>query len=440
MASFNISSGTITTQQYLEGGETGYIGVNGSLQTGADTAIYVNPSINGIFSGSLANPTISNAGAITGGNDAIYIDSPYSGTVYILNTGSITSTNTHVMLAFFDAGSIVFDNAGTLTSSDSTTLIFGGGDDTLIIRNGSSMSGDVEGGDGTDTIDYSHWTGSGVAVVLGGLATGTMFVNRFENVIGSAQGDSITGNSAANVLFGLDGDDTLSGMAGNDVLWGGVGNDTLTGGADDDALYGGAGNDQMAGGTGNDIYQVTDAGDVVTEAGDEGFDDVWTTVSWTVTSGNIEGVYAVGTGLTVTGSAFADVLVADTAGSTLNGSDGDDTLWGQAGDDTLTGGSGNDVIRGGGGADTITGGAGNDQLVGGAGADTFVFDAPDWGYDQVFDFVQGTDHLDMRGSGATGMADLTFYSAGGNTAVFLGSARIDLYGVSALTASDFIFA
>lgn len=440
MASFNIASGTVTDQQFIEGGENGRIGIDGSLQTDVTTAIYLNSNINGVFDGSLADPTIINDGTITSGSDSIYIDTPYSGTIYIQNTGSITSANLRVMVTFYDAGSVVFDNAGTLTSFDETTLYFGGGDDTLIIRNGSSMNGNVQGAGGTDTLDYSHWTGSGVVATLGGNATGMSAIYSFENVIGSAQGDSITGSSGANVLFGLDGDDTLSGMAGNDVLWGGVGNDTLTGGADDDALYGGAGNDQMAGGTGNDIYQVTDAGDVVIEAGDEGFDNVWTTVSWTVTSGNIEGVYAVGTGLTVTGSAFADVLVADTAGSTLNGSDGDDTLWGQAGDDTLIGGSGNDVIRGGGGTDTLVGGAGNDQLVGGAGADTFVFHAPDWGYDQVFDFVQGTDHLDLRGSGATGMADLTFYSAGGNTAVFLGTARIDVYGVSALTASDFIFA
>ena len=187
-------------------------------------------------------------------------------------------------------------------------------------------------------------------------------------------------------------------------------------------------------------YQATDAGDTVAENAGEGTDYVFATVSWTGTTLNIEAVYAVGSGITPTGTSGPDTLVDDAiASTTLRGGSGQDTLWGQVGADSLSGGASSDTLRGGAGNDTLSGDAGDDQLMGGTGADTFVFGTPGWGYDQIFDFISGTDHLDMRGSGATSVAALTFYSAEDNTAVTYGGARFDLYGVASLQASDFKF-
>ena len=88
-----------------------------------------------------------------------------------------------------------------------------------------------------------------------------------ENVLGSAQGDRITGDEGANALSGAAGNDTLAGGAGDDELDGGIGNDRLDGGTGDDVLTGGAGNDLLNGGAGVDSIEGGDGTDTVSFAG-----------------------------------------------------------------------------------------------------------------------------------------------------------------------------
>jgi hypothetical protein len=95
------------------------------------------------------------------------------------------------------------------------------------------------GSQGTNTLDYSAYT-TGVTVNLAtGQATGLASISNIRNVIGSAQGDQLTGDGLDNTLVGKGGDDTLSGGAGRDILIGGTGADKLDGGAGDDILIGG---------------------------------------------------------------------------------------------------------------------------------------------------------------------------------------------------------
>ena len=79
----------------------------------------------------------------------------------------------------------------------------------------------------------------------------------FENVIGSAFDDVLTGNDEnANELTGGDGDDELVGgdedtstdPTVGDTLKGGAGADELSGGGGNDTLEGGAGADELDGG------------------------------------------------------------------------------------------------------------------------------------------------------------------------------------------------
>jgi VCBS repeat-containing protein len=73
---------------------------------------------------------------------------------------------------------------------------------------------------------------------------------------------------------------------------------------------------------------------------------------------------------TLTGTAGADLLLAQSNNDSLTGGDGYDLLCGDSGGDTLSGGRGDDSLGGGSGTDRLTGGSGGDRFSGGSGTDT----------------------------------------------------------------------
>ncbi|MGO6690546.1 calcium-binding protein, partial [Rhizobium leguminosarum] len=80
-------------------------------------------------------------------------------------------------------------------------------------------------------------------------------------------------------------DNTITGGAAIDTLSGDVGNDTLNGGAGADSLIGGAG---------DDIYIVDNAGDLITEAANEGIDTVRTTLASYTLGNDLENLSYIG--------------------------------------------------------------------------------------------------------------------------------------------------
>ena len=102
------------------------------------------------------------------------------------------------------------------------------------------------GAAGTDTASYQAGAAAGVSVSLAvttaqnTIGAGVDTLINFENLIGTAFNDTLTGNSGANVIDGLTGNDTLNGGAGNDPLTSGVGNDSVNDGAANDRMDGGA--------------------------------------------------------------------------------------------------------------------------------------------------------------------------------------------------------
>jgi streptogramin lyase len=132
----------------------------------------------------------------------------------------------------------------TVSFSDVTTLLGGAGDDSFQFHNGGSLSGALDGGGGTNTLDLSQYTGN-VAVNLR-LHTATVYdhafakpllvlaaVSNIENVMGSQGSDLLVGDAHANVLIGGTGRNILIGgnrriiFAAPDQLTGSINQDNI---------------------------------------------------------------------------------------------------------------------------------------------------------------------------------------------------------------------
>ncbi|MDP3090492.1 MAG: calcium-binding protein [Nitrospira sp.] len=136
------------------------------------------------------------------------------------------------------------------------------------------------------------------------------------------------------VLTGTAGNDVLTGGAGHDQLFGLAGNDTLQGGAGHDLLDGGTGADSMTGGAGNDTYVVEHFFDVVTEAANEGTDQVQSALLAYQLGANVENLTLTGTGPSAgIGNGLSNVLTGNSGANLLDGKGGADTMAGGAGDD-----------------------------------------------------------------------------------------------------------
>ncbi|TGN51047.1 hypothetical protein E4L95_17065, partial [Paracoccus liaowanqingii] len=189
---------------------------------------------------------------------------------------------------------------------------------------------------------------------------------------------AILGNDLDNILEGSGRDDRIFGFGGNDTI------------------YGKGGADEMHGGLGNDLYFVNDRGDRTIERANEGYDEVRSTIDWTL-SAHTEALFLRGTAdLDGIGNALGNRLVGNNGANTLSGMAGNDVLRGGGGNDRLIGGTGNDTLSGDSGQDTLDGGAGNDIYTGGAGRDVFIFLS---GRDVVKDFQVGFDTAELIGDG-----------------------------------------
>ena len=236
----------------------------------------------------------------------------------------------------------------TLTGDGNPNTIEGGeGDDTL-------MGGDGPG----DTVSYRN-SDRGVRVDLddGGAGSsasrghaGGDTISGFENVIGSAHDDDLTGlASAASKLWGLDGDDTLEGKGGSDTLEGGAGADELDGGYTPSGGADGAENseDNTLSYAGSDAAVTVNLSTASVSGGHAEGDEI-ETYDYTINAGtDDEDEIEIATFTNVTGSAHNDHLTGDRFDNMLTGNDGDDTLRGREGADHLVGGKGADMLDGG---------------------------------------------------------------------------------------------
>ncbi|MED5396029.1 MAG: LamG-like jellyroll fold domain-containing protein, partial [Pseudomonadota bacterium] len=261
------------------------------------------------------------------------------------------------------------------------TISGGDGDDTVVYGGGADA---MDGGAGSDTASFELVASNGIVLEM---ANNTVDVGsdqstllNFEDILGSAQADSITGDAANNVIHGGAGNDTLDGGLGDDALYGGDGDDTIKYSGGTDTIDGDAGSDFVS------FENVTSNGIVLDLAND------------TVTVGSFQ-------------STLLDL----------------ENIFGTAQSDDITGDAMNNIIQGGAGDDTITGGAGDDMISGGAGADD-LYGGTD---SDTFKFSSTSD----TGTG-DGYRDVIFdFNAGGT-----GSANsIDLLDLTGMVTADFSF-
>jgi Ca2+-binding RTX toxin-like protein len=229
---------------------------------------------------------------------------------------------------------------------------------------------------GNDTLNG----GAGADQMIGGTGNDTYTVDDFGDVVTELAGggtDTIQTTLSTYVLDELGEVENLTFIgAGNFDGQGNSGANTLTGGTADDTLDGRGGADRMVGGIGNDSYVVSEAGDVVVEALNQGTDTVRTRLASYTLANNVENLLFTGdTDFTGTGNAVANLIEGGVGNDTLDGGNGNDELRGGIGNDRLLGGAGNDVLLGGTGDDVLDGGNGTDQMTGSNGDDTYTVDA-----------------------------------------------------------------
>jgi hypothetical protein len=413
----------------------------------------------------------------------------------IINAGGDTTTGAAFPLALDGTDLLNNDCGGGYGVCDyfggDNTFTGGAGNDLIYVDGGATDYDVLAGGAGDDTLtnfgaseaaaDYSSSTTAVTANLTSGVATGQGLdtLNSMNDLIGSAQGDTLTGDTNDNVITGAAGDDKIdcvgaatdedtadfsdsaagvvvdlvAGTAtgdGTDTLkncedvQGSELDDTITGDGNDNGLFGGGGGDSIDGGLGGDTIDG--------EAGSDWVDYSTRTVAVTVdlTKATVGGTAGACNDASefVSGDVGGDDDGAVGTGDCLNAIEnaalgtGDDTFVGSAFNNTVEPNGGANSLTGGGGADTVDYSVGYDagvdvNLAGGGGAGTDAFT------DTSFVNVIGTAFADSitgneksntiksrKGSDNVrgGSGDDTVKAGAGNDLVRAGSGDDDLWG------------
>ena len=265
-----------------------------------------------------------------------------------------------------NAGSV-----GVTTFSNLQNLTGGTLNDTFKFTAAGSVSGKVNGGTGTNTLDYSGDGGIAATVNLATLAaTKTGGFANIQSLVGSSAADTLIGPNVANtwILSGVN-----AGTVGT-VAFSAVEN--------------------LTGGTLNDLFKFPDGGSVSGVVNGGGGTDTLgyglrtTGVTVNLTAGTATATGGVANIQNVTGTPANDTITGNSASNVINGNGGTDVLNG--------GGGGSDLFILGsaqGSGTTVTGAGSSDTLQGGNVANTWT--------------VTGANAGNVNGIAFTGIADLT---------------------------------
>ena len=409
----NDAEGQISGDAWVVGGQEGG-GITGTLYGGDDILTgntdYVTGECHQFYGGILVggNDTISNYRSTTIFTNGLFGDVRYINTeatadsIFVGGHDTITYTGLYSSsivgdIGELEAGSLITDitfgndvlrgsNSSGIGPSGITykDIIYGDYKNDYVGVLATAKGGNdwIDGGDGddrlygqngNDTVAFefaTHVVTVDLNLQGASQATGGGFsdyLDGFENIFGSAQADTLRGDSNDNVIEGAAGGDTLAGRGGTDTITysrstagvtvsllantasgghatgdvisgfenilGSIYADTLTGSNVANVIEGGAGGDTMTGNLGLDTlsYLLSDAA-----------------VTVNISTNTSSGGHAIGDIF----SGFENVL-GSTQGDTLTGSNAANVLSGGGGDDTLDGGSGIDILNGGNGNDRV---------------------------------------------------------------------------------------
>lgn len=304
----------------------------------------------------------------------------------------------------------------------------------------------------TSTTPTTPGTTSSAAAASASVDVGSVITSSSYAALGATQLRSLAAAdpTASDAIF-------LTGNEFAQIITGNAGANTINGGS--------GGPDTLVGLRGDDVFLVRSLGDMVVEANGEGFDTIYTTVSYNLGANEVEVLSTVRNDATdaidLIGNYATQTIVGNYGANVLNGgSGGVDTLIGLFGDDiyaigdsrtviveqagqgydtvvasadyTLAAGvsievlaaqnragstalalRGNEfaqLIAGNNGANVIDGGSGADTLIGGGGADSFRFTTTlgASNIDAIVDFEAGVDRIALsRGVFASLGANVT---------------------------------
>jgi Ca2+-binding RTX toxin-like protein len=375
-------------------------------------------------------------------------------TFTVTRSGEDLSEESTVEVAFTAGDTDAADFDGGLPPTQKVT--FAAGEETQPVT--ISVAGDTDVED-NETFTLTLQSASGATIdETGDTADGTI-VNDDEEQPPEPPVISITADASANQEEGNDGatefDFTVT-RTGEDLSEESTVEVAFTAGDTDAADFDGGlpPTQRVTFAAGEETQPVT-----ISVSGDT---DVEPNESFTLTLQNATGATIDNTADTADGTIVNDDVEVPTG--TFQGTNGDDDLPGTLGDDTIDGLDGDDFIFGNEGADTLDGGPGSDIVVGGDGDDllisdedgikdylsggrgsnTFKFSGGN-GRDEITDFTNGLDLIDLSAYSGVGFNDLdirltdsvvriTGYGGGGD--------EINLEGVDQrdVDESDFIFA
>jgi Ca2+-binding RTX toxin-like protein len=367
---YYVDSTDVVTEATSEGTDIVFSSVNHTLAANVERLTLEGTAISGtgntldnVLSGNDVNNTLS-AGA---GND--WLIGGIGADVLIGSTGddwyfvdNVGDTATEAASAGTDS---VFSSVGYTLLDNVENLLLSGVEN--LNGTGNASVNTLTGNSGNNILDGK----AGADTALGGLGDDLYLVDNVSDVVTENASEGVdavwsTANLtlANNVENGLLVNGTAATLTGNTLnnwLVGNTNANVIAAGAGDDTLDGGTGADTLTGGAGNDTYYVDNAGDVVTEALDEGTDAVFSTVNYTLTA-NVEDLTLTGSAITGTGNALNNKITGTSAVNTLVGGLGNDVLDGGAGADILNGGDGDDAYVVDNAGDAITETTGTDVV------------------------------------------------------------------------------